>query len=1042
MKGKLSFFLVVFVILFSVQGFAQLDISGRVLDAETKEVLIGANIVVKNTEFGTVSDNSGFFRFYENIELPLTLEVNLKGYQATEFVIIKNERGLELLLYKSMNRNNSRMPQPAETESKPKTSAPKSSVKLDIAGRLYDQNSKETLVGVNIVIKNSTRGTASDNSGFFRLKENEFIPCILQLSMIGYKTKEVEIIKNKNDYEFTLEMETILSEEIVVKAKEIEVEQKTFERLATIEMMDALTIRETAASNFYEAIGHLKGVDVVMQSMNFMTVNARGFNSTENSRFVQIVDGMDNMAPGMNFPIGNIAGLNELDVESIEFVPGPAEVQYGGNALNGILKMKSKDPFEYEGLSLYVKPGVSDIVPGSDYPFQFSGKPQFESGFRLAKAFNNKVAFKINASYSQGIDWYADDTTNIRPGNIKWEPDPGHDAINKYGDEVISNLNVGERGANIIVSRTGYRDKELVDNNVNNLKLNGAIHVKITPKTTAIIHGNFGSASTVYTGDNRTSLSGFKIYQGKAELKGEHFMVRGYSSVQNSGNSYDAKFLAVHLNNLAASDQSWFHDYYNAYKGNFRRFGVPGYDYEQARNFADRYRLFPGTPEFEEAKNKIINNTNFKEGAGIYNNSALHNVDALFDLGKFTKAVKITFGGNYRFFDLDSRGSIFPDTLGNHITIYEFGAFTEVEKGFLGDLLTLKASLRYDKSEHFKGHFSPRFSALYGLNPNNNFCLSVLTGFRNPGVKEQFINKDLGTARYLGGLSRVKEPYEIAENSIYLDKVNEFNAAVTRDMLLEEYPFALNQAMQKNLGILESGIVSESEITQIKPEQVFSFEVGYKTKIREILYLDAVYYNSMYRNFIGISKVVKPKTSPQVNMFVAASQVNNSAENDVYYLNVNSQENVGIQGLALGYKWMMPMGSILSGNLTWSDIRTEINDPVAPGFNTPGFKSNLSLQNRKMDRMENNPGFKNVGFKVTWRYQSRYYWESTFGDGYIEPVSTFDVQFSLNIGKPKSLVKIGASNFFNNSFVYSFGGSNIGVLYYVSYVIDNVFNIK
>ena len=143
----------------------------------------------------------------------------------------------------------------------------------------------------------------------------------------------------------------------------------------------------------------------------------------------------------------------------------------------------------------------------------------------------------------------------------------------------------------------------------------------------------------------------------------------------------------------------------------------------------------------------------------------------------------------------------------------------------------------------------------------------------------------------------------------------------------------------------------------------------------------------------------------------------------------------------MGCKWLMPMGAILSGNMTWSEVRSDISDPVAPGFNTPGFKSNLSLQNRRMDRMENNPGFRNIGFKVTWRYQSRYYWESTFGDGWIEPVSTFDLQFSVNMQNPKSILKLGASNFFNNRFAYSFGGSSVGVMFYVSYVIDNVFNM-
>ena len=1022
--------------------FAQLDISGRVLNKKSKEILVGVNIVVKDSKLGTATDNSGFFRLYESIELPCTLELSIEGYKTLEFEIKQNAKELEFLLVKNIESKKKEIKKTEDIEIDGSITRKKIERRnLLIAGKIYDEVSEDPLVGVNIIIKNTLIGTASDNSGFFKLEAKKQLPCVIQFSMLGYKTKELEVKKNQQSIELFLKEESILSEEIVVRAKEIEVEQKTFRHTFTMEMMDALSIKESASANFYEAIGHLKGVDVVVQSMNFMTVNARGFNSTENTRFVQVVDGMDNMAPGMNFPIGNIAGLSELDVESIEFIPGPSEVQYGGNALNGVLIMKSKDPFKYQGISLYVKPGVSDLVAGSDYPFQFFAKPQIESGIRIAKAFNDKLAFKINASYSQGIDWYANDTTNIRPGNVKWEPDPGHDAINKYGDEVISDLAVGKRGTNIIVSRTGYLDKNLVDNELNNLKISGSVHYRITPKTTAILFGNYGTASTVYTGDNRTSLSGFKIYQGKAELKGEHFLLRGYSSVQNSGNSYDAKFLAVHLNNANTTDQQWFHDYYYAYKGGFRRFGVPSYDHEQARRFADRNRLIPGTKEFEEAKKKIINNPDFKKGAGIHNNSAMYNIDAMVDLNKYTGKTKIVIGGNYRFFDLDSRGSIFPDTLGNDITVYEFGSFVEVKRGFIDDKFTVKGSLRYDKSENFEGHFSPRFSALYSFNENSNFRFSVLTGFRNPGIKEQFINKDLGTARYLGGLRAIVQPYDIAENSIYLDNVNAFHNAVNADMTLDNSPFGLSQAMQKNLGILESGIVAANQIEQLKPERVFSFEIGYKTKIKDIIYFDAVYYNSVYHDFIGIAKIIKPRTSPQISLFAAASQINKSAENNAYFLNVNSQKKVGIQGVAVGYKWLMPMGSILSGNITWSDIRTEIDDPVAPGFNTPGFKSNLSIQNRKMDKMENNPGFRNVGFKITWRYQSRYYWESTFGDGWIEPVSTFDAQLSINIGKPKSRLKIGASNFFNDSFVYSFGGSNVGVLYYVSFIVDDIFNL-
>ncbi len=1041
MRGTCPFNLIIILpfLFFAHNTMAQLDISGRVINADTKDVLPDVDITIENNSTVTTTDNSGFFRLKANIDLPVTLVLKLDSFITRKVQIEKNQQGIEILLKKVfVPKENIEIITEPEIDEKVKREK-RSNIRLDISGRVYDKKEELPLTGVNVIVKDTTIGTATDNSGFFRLTGNKNLPCVLRISMVGYKTQEIEVTKNHKNLKFYLSNESIVSGEVVVKAKEIEVEQKTFRQIISMEMMDALTIRETPSANFYQALGHLKGVDVIMQSMNFMTVNARGFNSTENTRFVQIVDGMDNMAPGMNFPIGNIAGLSELDVESVEFVPGPGEVQYGGNALNGILMMKGKDPFKYQGVSLYVKPGVSDIVPGSDHPFQFSGKPQIEASVRIAKAFKDKLAFKINASYSTGLDWYADDTTNIRPGNIKWEPDPGHDAINKYGDEVTSDLSIGKGGSNVIVSRTGYRDKDLINNKLENLKLNGAMHYRLTSNVTAILHGNYGQATTAYTGDNRTSLTDFRIYQGKAELNGEHFMFRGYGSFQNSGQSYDAKFLAVNLNNLASSDEDWFHNFYYAYMGGFRSLGVRAQDYNEARAFADRGRLMPGTPEFEKAKNEIINNPDLREGAGIYNNSAMYNVDGKIDLDKYLEKTKVTFGGNYRFFDLDSKGSIFPDTLGNHITFYEIGAFAEIKRNFFGDRLVLNAATRYDKSENFTGHFSPRFSALYTIDSNNNVRFSVLTGFRNPGVKEQFINKDLGTARYLGGLEGIFLPYDIPLNSIFLDNVTAFNKAVADDVTNSDNPYGLNQAIQKNMGLLEEGIVQPGQIQQLQPEQVISFEVGYKTSIKKVLYLDAVYYNSVYRDFIGITKLVKPRTSPQVDMFIAATQVNKSAQNDVYYLNVNSQELVGIQGASLGYKWLMPMGSIISGNITWSDIRSDVNDPVAPGFNTPGLKYNLSLQNRKMDRMENNPGFRNIGFKVTWRYQNRYYWESTFGDGWVEPVSTLDLQFTVNIDKPKSMLKFGASNFFNNAYSYSFGGPNIGVFYYVSYLIDNIF---
>ena len=263
--------------------------------------------------------------------------------------------------------------------------------------------------------------------------------------------------------------------------------------------------------------------------------------------------------------------------------------------------------------------------------------------------------------------------------------------------------------------------------------------------------------------------------------------------------------------------------------------------------------------------------------------------------------------------------------------------------------------------------------------------------------------------------------------------------AVKKDIYAEENPFGQNQAILKNMSILKLGVVKQEEIGRLRPEQIRSVELGYKTNLADKLYIDAAFYRSNYQNFIGITEVIKPKTSPEIDLFTAANQVNNSIQRDVYYIYTNSGKKVTIQGLTVGIKYLTPLGTILSANATWSDIRNKEEDPIIPGFNTPGFKSNVSVSNRRLDKMENNPDFKNVGFNVVWRWQSAIDWESPFADGRLEPVSTFNVQVSYTFTDPKSILKVGVSNFFDILYTNSFGGVQVGAFYYISYSIENLF---
>ncbi len=913
---------------------------------------------------------------------------------------------------------------------------------IQVSGRITDASDDSPLVGVNVSVPGKYIGTVSNLEGYFYLRiSGEELPLVIRFSMVGYRTEEYTLTKlNTSGLRVRLSNEDIIGGEVVITAPIVEVEQKTFNELLTVEMMDALSIRETPAHNYYEALAYMKGVDVTTQSMQFLTVNARGFNSTENVRFKQIVDGMDNQAPGLSFPVGNIAGLNELDVETMEFMPGPSTALYGNNSLNGVLLLTSKDPFQYPGLSIMVKPGVADLKHGYDYPFQFFGKPMGEVAMRYAKVLGKKLAFKVNAGYMRGKDWYADVTTNIRPGNIKYEWDPGHDGLNQYGDEIMAFLPVGEGGAMIPVARTGYKDKDLVDNNVESLKLDASLHFRITPAVTAILHGNYGKATTVYAAENRIALKGFEIYQYKAELRGKNFDLYGYTTQQGAGDAYDTRFLAIHLNRLWKSDERWFKEYEDVYLGRYAKYGVTPFDHRVARAYADYERILPNTQSFEEAKDSIINNTDFRNGARIINNSRMYELFGNYSLPQTEALLAIRFGGNYRYYKLISDGTIFPDTIGNPISFFEYGGFVELEKKMMEDKLDLMASLRYDASEQFKGSITPRFSVLYTANETRNFRISLLTGTRYPGAREQFINKDLGPHRYLGGLPEMVAVFDLPGNAVYQQNVEAYNDAVDRAVNDERVPVSPTQAMLENIHILQEGIVQPGRFNTLKPERVFSVELGHKGRITKRLYYDLVYYYSIYRNFIGFVRVNKPRTSPAVDLYTALLQMNNSSQRELIYLTTNSKESISIQGLSTGFKYLVPLGSILSWNATFSKINSDPDDPVVPGFNTPVFKTNISLSNRKMDRMENNPGMSRVGFFINWRYQSAMDWESPFASGRVDPFATLDWQISYTLDEPKSVLKFGVNNFLNVQHTSSFGGAQVGIFYYISYTIENLFN--
>ncbi len=964
-----------------------------------------------------------------------------------------------------------------------------------ITGTVIDAETQETLVGVNILVKGKVIGTISDLDGNFTLNVNQEPPFTLVFSMVGYKSEELEVTGNISDIEMVMEETTILGQEVIVSASRVE--EGVLQSPVSVEKMDIIGIKNAPQADFYDAIGNLKGVEMSTQSLTFKSFNTRGFNSNGNVRTVQLIDGMDNQAPGLNFPVGNIVGISELDLESVELLPGASSALYGPNAINGILLMNSKNPFQYQGLSARVKTGVMNESMRST-----ATTPFYNFAARYAKAINDKVAFKVNVEYLTADDWEANDFrdqsllngSSIEGGNR--ENNPGYNGVNVYGDENAVNMNsvaqsMVAAGAlppaalalipNTFVSRTGYNEADVADYGTTSLKLNAALHWRINDRVEAIFQGNYGTGTTVYTGADRYSISNFNLGQYKAELRGSNWYLRAYTTQERSGDSYAAGIAAQGINEAYNPSTMWFPEYVGAYAQAIQGGANPSAAHGLARQFADRNRFQPGTDAFNAAladvTSRPIPGDENGVGAKFVDKTNLYHIEGSYNLSDDIKFAEFIIGGNYRVYDLNSEGTLFAlDESGEEFNIREFGGYVQGSKKLINDKLKITASVRYDKNENFAGQWSPRVSAVYTAG-NHNFRASYQTGFRIPTTQDQYIDLLTPQARLLGGLPLFRDRYNFGSNPVYpLASVEAFGAGVlnsAQDPAIQAQ--ALAQATEIVLaGVANGTIPNDPAIIQQaiatltpqlvpvvaatvnqdlleefvpqewKPERVKSFEIGYKSLLGRRLLIDAYAYFNRFENFAG-SQILVQDANPQPGNPASDLGLNLLSANTrtVYSIPVNRTEIVETWGWALGLDYKLPSGFEIGGNVSYNTLNNldELAESgFQPAFNTPDYRYVLNFANRELT--------KNLGFALSYRWQGEFAWQSSFVGrsvsqqqlSVIPAFGAFDAQFSYKLKSIKSILKVGGSNLFSNGYTNAWGNPTVGTMYFVSLTFDEFLN--
>ncbi len=911
-----------------------------------------------------------------------------------------------------------------------------------IKGVVTEAATAEPVIGANITIDGTTEGTITDWDGSFDFDTALPYPVTITISYLGFGEKTIAINDNKK-VKIGLEEATEVLGEVVVKGSRIAEETK--KSPLTVESLDVLAVKETPASSFYEGLGALKGVDMTTASLGFQVINTRGFNSTSPVRSLQIIDGVDNQAPGLNFSLGNFLGTSELDVLKVDIIVGASSAFYGPNAFNGVISMETKNPFYKKGLSAMLKAGERNLK---------------ETAVRYADAFKNKngddfLAFKLNLSYLTADDWEA---TNYSPvfDSESGANNPGRfDAVNIYGDEYRSSFDQSTaspwsstKGLGAY-HRTGYREEDLLNYDTRNLKSNVSLHLRTNPSAEyespeLIFASSYSNGTTIYQGENRFALKNIQFFQNRIEFrKQDKYFLRAYMTVDNAGDTYDPYFTALLLQQASKSDNDWNSAYANFWKDNIiDRMDANGYpqleieigddgvpiisfdrdaqetwtnDFQDslsywhslAEDFANianpatenftRNFLEPGTQEFQDEFDAITSRPSGDPlgGTRIVDRSALYHVHGEYKFEpEWFNYIKV--GSNVRLYRPESDGTIFIDSADISISNLEFGMYGGFEKEIAQDL-TLSATMRVDKNENFDWLTSPAASLVYTPGETNFFRVSFSSAIRNPTLSDQYLDFNVGPATLRGNLNGV-------------------DSLVTVESFIDYTKF---------LFAPDRPDLEYFSIDAIRPEKVKTLELGYRSTLFDRLYVDMGYYYSIYDDFIGYNIGLSLTLTDGFPTGVKA-----------FRYSANSRNQVTTQGFSAGLNYFLGENYKINGNYSWNRLNTDVDDPIIPAFNTPEHKYNIGFSGRNLKFLSGNSN--NVfGFNVNYKWIQGFIFEgSPQFTGAIDDYALLDAQINYHLKSLNTTIKLGASNALNNQVYQTYGGPLVGRMAYVSMLYD------
>ena len=845
-------------------------------------------------------------------------------------------------------------------------------------------------------------------------------------------------------------------------------------------------IENTPSADYFNGLANLKGVSLVEAGLVFNQVQIRGFSDIYNEGLVTLVDGMNNQMPVFGFAVGNLIGLNELDVQSIELVPGAASALYGADAYKGILFLNSKNPFDHQGISVKIKQGVTDQDTAGQNDFT-------EISARMATQLSDKLAIKASFSHKEGTDWSAQDYRHSVNGVIFDDYPtnaPDYNAVNEEGEIAFSTALIFDQLVGVTgnpafsalapispnyfgtILSTGFNDVDMFGSETSNTKANLAIHYRPNSKSEITIQSLLGTGTApLSTGGTRYHLDDVEIQQHKVEYQSGGLTSRFYYTKEDAGETLVAQLMSIALQQQSSYpsgatgiQQGWGLTYLQTYLGAIGQveyppalyaaqyqanplFGVGalltgvatqiqtvagtyaasggtttnpatltfddflGYStqpfHDAARLAADAGMLKPGTSAFDAAFDTAseISADNLGAGAKIIDVSKIYNYEIDYDFEDKLSIGQLIVGANLRQYSLDTKGTLYTD-YNEPIEYQEYGAYAQLKRNIFDDNITLTGSLRYDKQTVLEdGNITPRLGLLFNLSDNQNIRLSAQQGFRNPTNQDKFIGYSQGTYTILGSSK---------------ESIERFNQTVgLRNGEVHTYtgPEVLNNAFD----ILSGQAV---DLDYVKAETVTMLELGYRFNSPDFT-LDISGYYSNYQDKIAGKFINSPVLTSSLPTVEAAL-----AGGSFYGFQVDSNLDEEFNAYGVSLEAIKSFSNNLNVNLVYEYNQKDYddNDEITSfiSWNTPDHRLKAGVNYTK--------GYFSLSGNL--RYNSEYYYESSFFSNTIDSNTVIDAKASFDLPSLNAVLEIGGNNIGGDNYVSLPGSGLIGSVYYTGLRID------